>query len=129
MYMYMYIVTLHPLERYLNWVNNIASPPSRDHGKENMPPQDTPRKLPRKLRPHRRSSLDRQSMIILLLGRLEGRHSVSQHPIIILHLGRLAGRCSLGQRPITIRLSGRLEIGLEQAGQPGQRCVPQWSIP
>ena len=39
---------------------NLTSPaPLRDHGiqtngKENMPPQDTPRKLPRKLRPRRR---------------------------------------------------------------------------
>ena len=47
-------MTLPPLERYLNWVHDIASPPSRDHGKENMPPQDAPCKLPRKLRLRRR---------------------------------------------------------------------------
>ena len=76
-----------------------------------------------------RSSLDQQPIIILLPGRLEGRRSVSQQPIRILHLGRLEGRCSRGQRPIIIRLPGRLEISLEQAGQPGQRCVPRWSIP
>ena len=29
-------------------------PPSRDHGKENLPPPEEPRKLPRKIRPHRR---------------------------------------------------------------------------
>ena len=48
--------------RYLNWVHDIAPPPSRDHGKkdplspsrdhgkENLPPH----KLPRKIRPRRR---------------------------------------------------------------------------
>ena len=63
-------VTLPPFERYLNWVNDPAPPPSRyhsdltspapsgDHGispsnKENMNPQDAPRKIPRKLRPRR----------------------------------------------------------------------------
>ena len=61
-------VTLPPFERYLNWVNDPAPPPSRYHGdltspapsgdhgispsnKENTPPQDAPRKIPRKLRP------------------------------------------------------------------------------
>ena len=64
-------VTLPPFERYLNWVNDPAPPPSRYHGdltspapsgdhgispsnKENTPPQDAPRKIPRKLRPRRR---------------------------------------------------------------------------
>ena len=47
-------MTLPPLERYLNWVHDITPPPSRDHGKENLPPQDAPHKLPRKLRPRRR---------------------------------------------------------------------------
>ena len=63
-------VTLPPFERYLNWVDDPAPPPSRyhsdltspapsgDHGispsnKENTPPQDAPRKIPRKLRPRR----------------------------------------------------------------------------
>ena len=64
-------VTLPLLERYLHWIfdpapspsrdhGNLTSPaPSRDHGiqtnsKENMPPQDMPCKLPRKLWPLRR---------------------------------------------------------------------------
>ena len=71
-------MTLPPWERYLNWVHDIAPPPSRDHGKkdlpppsgdhgkkdlpppsrdhgkENLPPPEEPRKLPRKIRPRRR---------------------------------------------------------------------------
>ena len=47
-------VTLPPLESYLNWVYETAPPPSRDHGKENLPPPEEPRKLPRKMRPRRR---------------------------------------------------------------------------
>ena len=62
----MIIVTLPPWERYLNWIPDIAPPPSRDHGKkdppspsrdrgkENLPPPEEPRKLPRKIRPRRR---------------------------------------------------------------------------
>ena len=60
-------VTLPPFERYLNWVDDPAPPPSRYHGdltspapsgdhginKENTPPQDAPRKIPQKLRPRR----------------------------------------------------------------------------
>ena len=41
-------VTLPPLECYLNWVYETAPPPSRDHCKENLPPPEEPRKLPRK---------------------------------------------------------------------------------
>ena len=47
-------VTLPPLERYLNWVHETAPPPSRDHGKENLPPPEEPCKLPWKMKPHRR---------------------------------------------------------------------------
>ena len=47
------IVALPPLERYLNWVHETAHPPSRDHGKENLPPPEEPRKLPRKMKPRR----------------------------------------------------------------------------
>ena len=47
-------VTLPPLERYLNWVYETAPTPSRDHGKENLPPTEEPRKLARKMRPRRR---------------------------------------------------------------------------
>ena len=64
-------VTLPLFERYLNWVDDPAPPPSRYHGdltspapsgdhgvspndKENTPPQDAPRKIPRKLWPRRR---------------------------------------------------------------------------
>ena len=60
-----------PWNSHINWIldpvplpsrdhGNLNSPsPSRDHGikthgKENLPPQDTPHKLPRKLRPRRR---------------------------------------------------------------------------
>ena len=58
-------VTLPPFERYLNWVNDPAPPPSQYHGdltspapsgdhginQENTLPQDAIRKIPRKLRP------------------------------------------------------------------------------
>ena len=64
-------MTLLPFERYLNWVDDPAPPPSRyrcdltsptpsgDHcispsNKENTPPQDAPSKIPRKLRPRKR---------------------------------------------------------------------------
>ena len=58
-------MTLPPLERYLNWVHKTAPPPSRDDGKENLPPPEEPRKLPRKMRPRRR----------------QGKHH-HQHPIL-----------------------------------------------
>ena len=47
-------VTRPPLERHLNWVPDPAPTPPRDHGKENHPPAAEPRKLPRKMRPHRK---------------------------------------------------------------------------
>ena len=58
-------MTLPPWERYLNWVPDIAPPPSRDHckdpptpsrdyDKENLPPHEEPRNFPRKIRPRRR---------------------------------------------------------------------------
>ena len=64
-------VAYPPYNSHFNWVFDPAPPPSRDHGdltspapsrdhgiqpsgKENTPPQNTPRKLPRKLRPRRR---------------------------------------------------------------------------
>ena len=55
-------VTLPPWERYLNWVPDIAPPPSRDHGKKDPPSPSRdhgkenlpPHKLPRKIRPRRR---------------------------------------------------------------------------
>ena len=60
-----------PCNSHINWIPDPAPPPSRDHGdltspspsrdhgiqthgKENLPPLDAPRKLPRKLRPRRR---------------------------------------------------------------------------
>ena len=55
-----------PWNSHINWIPDPASPPSRDHGnlnspsssrdhdKENLPPQDAPRNLPRMLRPWRR---------------------------------------------------------------------------
>ena len=50
----MIIVTRPSLERYLNWVPETTPTPPRDHGKENLPPVEEPRKLPRKMRPRRR---------------------------------------------------------------------------
>ena len=67
-------VTLPPWERYLNWVPDIAPPPSRDHDQKDIPPPPRdhgkkdppspsrdhgkenfpPHKLPRKIRPRRR---------------------------------------------------------------------------
>ena len=44
-------VTPPPWERHLNWVHEDHPPPSRDHGKENLPPPEEPCKLPRKMRP------------------------------------------------------------------------------
>ena len=66
-----YIVAYPPWNSHINWIPDPAPPPSRDHGdltspspsrdhgiqthgKENLPPQDAPRKLPRKLRLRRR---------------------------------------------------------------------------
>ena len=54
MILFNYSVALPPLERYLNWVYETAPPPSRDLGKENLPPPEEPRKLPRKMRHRRR---------------------------------------------------------------------------
>ena len=42
------------LECYLNWVHEDHTPPSKDHGKENLPPPEEPRKLPRKMRRRRK---------------------------------------------------------------------------
>ena len=39
-----------PWECHLNWIHEDHPPPSRDHGKENLPPPEEPRKLPRKMR-------------------------------------------------------------------------------
>ena len=55
-------MTLPPWERFLNWVPDIAPPPSRDHGKKDLPSPSRdhgkenlpPHKLPRKIRPRRR---------------------------------------------------------------------------
>ena len=47
-------VTPPPWECHLNWVHEDHPPPSRDHGKENLPPPEEPRKLPRKMRPSRK---------------------------------------------------------------------------
>ena len=47
-------VTPPPWERHLNWIHEDHPPPSRDHGKENLPPPEEPRKLPRKMRPCRK---------------------------------------------------------------------------
>ena len=64
-------VSYPPYNSHINWIPDPTPPPSRDHGdltspsssrdhgiqtngKENMPPQGTPHKLPRKLRLRRR---------------------------------------------------------------------------
>ena len=47
-------VTRPPLECYLHWVPETTPTPPRDHSKENLPPVEEPRKLPRKMRPRRR---------------------------------------------------------------------------
>ena len=60
-------VTLPPWERYLNWVHDTAPPLSRDHGKENLPPPEETRKLPRKIRPHRRQEKHRIIIIIIII--------------------------------------------------------------
>ena len=48
-------MTRPPLERHLNWVPDPAPTLPRDHGKENHPPAAEPHKLPRKMRPRRKS--------------------------------------------------------------------------
>ena len=48
------IVTPPPWECHLNWVPEDHPPPSRDQGKENLPPPEEPRKLLRKMRPCRK---------------------------------------------------------------------------
>ena len=47
-------MTRPPLERYLNWVPEMPPTPLGDHGKENHPPVEEPRKVPRKMRPRRK---------------------------------------------------------------------------
>ena len=47
-------MTPPPWECHLSWIHEDHPPPSRDHGKENIPPPEEPRKLPRKMRPRRR---------------------------------------------------------------------------
>ena len=47
-------VTQPPWERHLNWVHEDHPTPSRDHGKENLPPPEEHCKLPRKMRPCRK---------------------------------------------------------------------------
>ena len=47
-------MTRPPLECYLNWVPETTPTPPGDHGKENLPPVEEPRKLPRKMRPRRK---------------------------------------------------------------------------
>ena len=47
-------MTPPPWERHLNWIHEDHPPPSRDHGKENLPPPEEPCKLPRKMRPRRK---------------------------------------------------------------------------
>ena len=39
-------VTPPPWEHHLNWVHEDHPPPSRDHGKENLPPQKNPASSP-----------------------------------------------------------------------------------
>ena len=58
-------VTPPPWERYLNWVHEVHPPPSRDHGKENPPPPEEPRKLPRKMRPCRKQRKHHQQHRII----------------------------------------------------------------
>ena len=107
-------VILPPFERYLNLVDDPALPPSQyhsdltspapsgDHGinKENTPPQDAPRKIPRKLRPRRRKErqLGQRPIRILRPGRLEAGLSVRRQPIEIRHPKILAKQPDLRQR-------------------------------
>ena len=59
------VVTPPPWERYLNWVHEDHPPHSRDHGKENLPPPEEPRKLPRKMRPRRKQRKHHQQHRII----------------------------------------------------------------
>ena len=47
-------VTPPPWERHLNWIHEDHPLPSRDHSKENLPPPEEPRKLPKKMMPCRK---------------------------------------------------------------------------
>ena len=58
-------MTLPPWERYLNWVHETNPPPSRDHGKENLPPPEEPCKLCRKMRPRRKQRKHHQQHRII----------------------------------------------------------------
>ena len=58
-------VTPPPWERHLNWVHEDHPPPSRDHGKENLPPPEEPCKLPRKMRPRRKQRKHHQQHRII----------------------------------------------------------------
>ena len=61
-------VTLPLLEHYLNWVHEDHPPPSRDHGKENLPPTEEPCKLPRPSSVHSTHSLPTQQPITIQNG-------------------------------------------------------------
>ena len=145
----------------MNWVDDPAPPPFRYHGdptspapsgnhdtspsnKENTPPQDAPRKIPRKLRPRRRkerqpgsttnqNSPSWKAGIGTQCASTAKRNPASQEIGSVTRPGSTANHNSAFQeagsatqprsRPMIIRRS--LEIGLESAGQ-GR--VPQWSI-
>ena len=121
-------VTLSPFERYLNWVDDPAPPPSRYHGdltslapseyhgispsnKKNTPPQDAPRKIPRKLRPRRRKERQPGSTTNQNSPSWKARSGTQCAPTAnreIQHSKRLAQRPGLGQRPIINLRSRRL---------------------
>ena len=106
-------VTLPPLERYLNWVHDISPPPSRDHGKENMP---------RKLRPRRRREKQPESTTnhnspFWKAEREAQCEPAANHNSPSREAGRETQRGSTANHNSPPREAGN---GLEQAGQPGQ---------
>ena len=121
-------VAYPPYNSHINWIPDPAPPPSRDHGdltlplplrlQEIMASKPTAKRI---CRPRARPASFQGSYC----REEERRSSLGQQPIIIRLPGRLERRSSLGQQPIIIRLPERLEISVEQAGQPGQRCVPR----
>ena len=62
-------LTPPPWECHLNWVHEDHPIPSRDHGKKNLPPPEEPRKLPRKMRPHRKPRKHHQQHRIITRSR------------------------------------------------------------
>ena len=152
-------VTLPLFERHLNWVNDPAPPPSRYHGdltspapsgdhsinQENTLPQDTIRKIPRKLRPRiqkekQPGSATKQNSPSQKAGSktqcepLANRNSASQKAGSATRPGSRANHDSAFQEADSVtRLRSTANenspLTVNQLGNIGSNRSTQWSIP